>query len=248
MSASPKVPRAGSSTRAEDTAPAGRARRLTMAVRTLLVAAGLVLWFQTQKLISRRELPTDAVIGDRVHDWTASWHAYLVEHPAVADGLLIVSSLAIDLLAGFILLRAILGPSVRPFVGLFLVFLLRQVSQGLNALPAPPGMIWRDPGFPTLLVTYHVGNDFFFSGHTALAVFGAVELARLARSRWLLVAAVLLALFEAAVVLVLRAHWTMDVVAGAMVALWGAAASAWLAPPVDAALARWANRGRAGSG
>jgi len=47
------------------------------------------------------------------------------------------------------------------------------MAQATTALPAPPGMLWRDPGFPSLLVTYSVGNDFFFSGHTAFAVFGA---------------------------------------------------------------------------
>ena len=46
-------------------------------------------------------------------------------------------------------------------------------------MPAPPGIIWRHPGFPSLFVTYAVGNDFFFSGHTALAVFGAIQLASL---------------------------------------------------------------------
>ena len=43
-------------------------------------------------------------------------------------------------------------------------------------------MIWHDPGFPSFLVTYHVANDFFFSGHTAIAVFGAIELSRMRRN------------------------------------------------------------------
>ena len=33
-------------------------------------------------------------------------------------------------------------------------------------------------GVPSILVTYNVTTDFFFSGHTGLAVLGAVELAR----------------------------------------------------------------------
>jgi len=35
-------------------------------------------------------------------------------------------------------------------------------------------MIWHYPGFPSLLVTL-CRNDFFFSGHTAIAVFGAMS-------------------------------------------------------------------------
>jgi membrane-associated phospholipid phosphatase len=91
--------------------------------------------------------------------------------------------------------------------------------QAICALPPPPNMIWHYPGFPSLLVTYHVANDFFFSGHTAIAVFGAMELSRL-RRRWLTVVAVLIVVFEIAAVLILRAHYTMDVFAGMVAAFW----------------------------
>jgi membrane-associated phospholipid phosphatase len=111
---------------------------------------------------------------------------------------------------------------------------MRQILQAICALPAPPNMIWHDPGFPSLLVTYHVANDFFFSGHTAIAVFGAVELSRL-RHKWLTVAAIVTVLFEVAVVLILRAHYTMDVFTGLLAALWVARISARVAPTID----RW---------
>jgi len=75
-----------------------------------------------------------------------------------------------------LLVRWLFGPSVRPFLGLVLLLGLRQIMQAICALPAPPNMIWHYPGFPSLLVTYNVGNDFFFSGHTAIAVFGGIEL------------------------------------------------------------------------
>jgi membrane-associated phospholipid phosphatase len=88
----------------------------------------------------------------------------------------------------------------------------------LCSLPPPPGIIWHYPGFPSLLVTYGVANDFFFSGHTAIAVFGAIELARL-RRHWLTAAAICVVVFEIAAVLVLRAHYTMDVFTGALAAI-----------------------------
>jgi membrane-associated phospholipid phosphatase len=99
-----------------------------------------------------------------------------------------------------------------------MLLVTRQVMQALCSLPAPPGIIWHDPGFPSLLVTYGVANDFFFSGHTAIAVFGAIELARLRRA-WLTALAVCVVLFEIAAVLVLRAHYTMDVFTGALAAV-----------------------------
>jgi membrane-associated phospholipid phosphatase len=86
------------------------------------------------------------------------------------------------------------------------------------------------------VVTYGVANDLFFSGHTAIAVFGAVELARLGRP-WLGVLGMTIVLFEVATVLTLRAHYTMDVFTGAVTALLIAGAAATISPWCDRALA-----------
>jgi membrane-associated phospholipid phosphatase len=83
-----------------------------------------------------------------------------------------------------------------------------------------------------LLVTYDVANDYFFSGHTAIAVLGATELARLGRG-WVTAIAVLVVIFEVATVLVLRAHYTMDVFTGAIAALYVAYLVGRLSPPID---------------
>ena len=102
-------------------------------------------------------------------------------------------------------------------------------------MPAPPNAIWHAPGFPSLLVTYGVANDYFFSGHTAIAVLGATELVRLGRP-WLKAVAWLLALFEITTVIVLRAHYTMDVFAGIMTALCAAYLAGRMSPAIDSAL------------
>jgi membrane-associated phospholipid phosphatase len=93
-------------------------------------------------------------------------------------------------------------------------------------------MIWHYPGFPSLLVTYSVAGDFFFSGHTAIAVFAATEIARL-KKRWFTALAILVVLFEIVTVLVLRAHYTMDVFTGLIAALWIASFVEKLAAPID---------------
>jgi len=128
---------------------------------------------------------------------------------------------------------AIFGPSFAPFLAILIVFGLRQICQGLCTLPPPPGIIWRDPGFPALLVTYSVGNDFFFSGHTALAVLGAIEAAHFAPA-WLAVVAGAIALGEVIIVLVLRAHYTLDVVTGAFAAFLASEVAGRLSPAIDA--------------
>lgn len=201
--------------------------------RGTVVAAGLALWFWTQSLIGSRPPATGAHgIGDAVHAWTAPWNAWLEAHPGAADVLLIVSSACIDGLSLFLIAVAIFGRSIRPFLGLMLVFALRQLNQGLTSVTPPDGMIWRHPGFPSLLVTYDVSNDMFFSGHTALAVFGALELGR-AGGPGLKALALGLAVFEMLTVLVLRAHYTMDVYAGAITALLVGLLASSIAKPAD---------------
>ena len=207
----------------------GRSRKWLL--RLVLTAVVLALWFWTQSLIGARTPPA-AGLGDALHNLTAGLNSYFSQSPAAANALLIVSSALIDGLGLFLLSRWLFGGSIRPFLGLFLLMALRQLMQAICSLPPPPGMIWHYPGFPSLLVTYHVANDFFFSGHTAIAVFGAIELSRLHKN-WLTVAAVLLAVFEIATVLILRAHYTMDVFTGIVAALWIARLVERVSPRLD---------------
>ena len=186
-------------------------------LRLGLVAVSLVLWFWTQSLIAHR--PAPAKIGDGLHGLTASINSYLFSHPKAANGLLIGSSAIIDMLGILILANTIVGRSITPFLALIMLFALRQAVQGLCPLPPPDGMIWRHPGFPSLLVTYEVPNDLFFSGHTALAVLGACVIAK-AWGRIGIVLGLLIAFFEIATVVLLRAHYTMDIFTGAITALY----------------------------
>ena len=222
----------------------GAAGRVPWVARSLVVAVGLGLWFLTQSLIGSRALsPQDDLGGavlsqnDGLFTLTAPVNQLLHAHPQAADGLLVASSAVIDAVGIWLIAVSIFGRSMRPFLGLLMLFALRQLCQVLCVLPTPEGMIWREPGVPSLLVTYHVANDFFFSGHTAIAVFAATQLARLGRPAWLWLG-VAIALAEAATVIVLRAHYTMDVFAGAVAALWVADLADRLAPACDRLIAR----------
>jgi len=173
-------------------------------------------------------------IGDRIQTITAPANLYLHQHPAAANALLIVSSGIIDLLGIFLLSIWIFRGEARPFVGLVIVLGLRQLMQACVTLPAPPDAIWHYPGFPSLLVTYGVAYDYFFSGHTAIAVLGATELVRVSRGsligRWVTLAAVGIVVFEAATVVILRAHYTMDVFTGLVTGLYAAHLAERIAP------------------
>jgi len=199
--------------------------------RFLVVVVALVIWFWTQSLIGAKAACDDGV-GDVLHRLTARWHGFLLAKTKAADVLLIVSSLCIDTFGLSLIGLSVFGPSMGPFVAVILLFIMRQICQAICTLPPPPGMIWRHPGFPSLLVTYGVSNDLFFSGHTALAVLGAIEVSHLAPP-WLAVIVCVVAFLEAAVVLVLRAHYTLDVIAGALAAWFAADIAASITPAVD---------------
>ena len=204
-------------------------------LRAALVPLGLGGWFWTQARIGKRAFP-EGQIRDRLLDLTAPLHRFLLKRPDWADRVLIATSAMIDLLGISLVALAIFGPSVRPLLGLLLLFALRQLCQGLCALPPPDGMIWRDPGVPSLLVTYRTASDLFFSGHTAIAVYGCIELGHLGGPA-AAVGGVAIALVEATTVLALRAHYTMDVFAAAVTALWVWTVASTLAPGLDSFLA-----------
>lgn len=199
--------------------------------RLAIIGAALAIWFRTQKLIAANGADKNR-IGDAVHRLTARWHRHFLTHEKSAGRALVVSSFCIDALGLSLIAMSIFGPTFAPFIGIIIVFGLRQISQLCCTLPPPRGIIWRDPGFPTALVTYDVGNDFFFSGHTALAVLGAIEICRIG-PWWLGALAVIVALGEALIVLVLRAHYTMDVITGALAAWLAADLAGRIAPVLD---------------
>lgn len=204
-------------------------------VKCLVIVVGLGAWFLTQAWIARRPFPQGG-LHDRVHELTEPINRWLQTHPRHADILLIVTSALIDLAGVALLLSSLIGPSFGPFLGLLILFALRQACQGLCALPPPPGMIWRHPGVPSLLVTYGTATDLFFSGHTAIATYGGLEIAHHG-GLWGVIIGTALVVIEATTVLILRAHYTMDVFAGAVTALWVWTVAQTLAPGVDALFA-----------
>jgi hypothetical protein len=220
-------------------------RASAIALRLAAIAAALGLWYGSQSLIGARGFP-EGGLGDGLHQVTAGTHGWLAAVPLRADCLLVMSSLVIDAVGIFLLASSLFGPTVRPFLGLFLIFALRQAMQALTALPPPDGMIWRHPGVPSMLVTYGVATDLFFSGHTSIAVWGGLEISRLP-FRGAALLGLVVALFEATTVIILRAHYTMDVFTGVVVALLvNAYADRW-ARPIDQWLDRLASSSVVGS-
>jgi membrane-associated phospholipid phosphatase len=190
-----------------------------------MIIAGLAAWFSTQALLGARPNPGNK-IDDALHEWTAAVNEFLHENSHWSTGLLIGSSAIFDFSGVFLLGSFLFGSTLRPFLALLILFLTRQICQALIALPSPEGMIWYHPSFPSLFVTYYVTNDLFFSGHTGITVIAAVELFQV-NSRVGKLLGVLFVLLEISAIIVLRAHYTMDIFAGAIMALLASVVAGW---------------------
>jgi len=67
------------------------------------------------------------------------------------------------------------GKSGRLPITLAIFYITRALIQKIMFMPYPQGWYWYDPGFPSLVVPYGRGSDFFFSGHTGFMVICASE-------------------------------------------------------------------------
>ena len=210
---------------------------LEVAIRIGFVVVSVALWFYSQAKISTCKPPplADSPIGDRLHTWSTPWHTWLTARRERSSRLLIITSAGIDVFGVYLLAATIFGSSIRPIVALLIVLALRQFCQYLVSLPAPAGVVWHHPGFPSLFVTYHVANDYFFSGHTAIAAAATMQLAHVA-PWWVVTLALLGTIIEAGSVIVLRAHYTMDVFAAIFATVAADTAATWLAPGIDSLL------------
>src|SRR5215467_7008945 len=100
-------------------------------IRTLFVALGIIAWYATQALLAKRvpKVAYEVPLTDGIHVLTARIHHRYFTNEAAGNRLLISSSLVIDLLGAYLLGSAIFGESIRPYVGLVMVFTLRQICQ-----------------------------------------------------------------------------------------------------------------------
>jgi len=145
-------------------------------VRAVGVLLGMAIWFTTQSLLGHRVSTPTSGIGDYVLDLLGPYNLWLHSHMRVADGLLIATSLVIDALVVscflvvvtllysmklFTISLSLFGVSSRPFLATFITLIVRQACQGMCSLPSPYGIIWHNPGFPSLFVTYSVTRSFF---------------------------------------------------------------------------------------
>jgi hypothetical protein len=218
--------------------------RSPLLVRTMQVlAAGsaYAMWRLTQYLL---EASRGSITGftDHSHELLAGANAYLNAHPVLADVILALSSFEVDLAGLSLVVFFFTRRESRPLLTLWLILILRQVCQATISVPAPEGMIWHYPGFPSVIVTYGTSTDFFFSGHMALATAVACELTVQRAPRWKQAMAWSFAGLQAIVILSMRFHYFTDVAAGFFAAIVATQLAEGLSHRIDERFAPWTVR------
>lgn len=209
-----------------------------IAPQIALLVACYAAWIITQHLLEIMR-GHSATLTDHTHILLAPVNAWLNAHSLIANVILAISSFEVDLSGVMMAFFFFRKKQSRPILSLFLLLIMRQLCQASISLPPPSGMIWRYPGFPTLIVTYTTSTDFFFSGHMAMATLLAAELrAQGRRDRETFVAWCVLPV-QAFVILAMRFHYITDVVAGFLAALVASAVATQLGGMLDDRMARW---------
>ena len=181
--------------------------------RLFLLLTAYFLWHLSQQFLST-DVKTEFLIVDRLHDssFFTMINEYLANNSFIAAANFILTSLLIDMNVLYIAYRYLKTNNFKKtmFI-LFGGFMCRQLCQYINRLPVPNNMVWFDPGFPAFLVTYVVENDFFFSGHTYVALSVGIAIVSGSKNIFVKMYGIFFILYEILFIISIRAHYFMDI-------------------------------------
>jgi len=173
-------------------------------------------------IVGRTSVPDNepACIVDNVQGLLDDVNYFILHNTGWRDALQIICSLFMDVLflstAGYWVL---FGKTSRLILTILLFYGVRTVVQKMWFSPFPPGFWWYDPGFPSLVVPYGRGSDFFFSGHIGFVVICGTEWAR-AKNWAMVVFAWVGGIYTAFILLSYQVHYSIDIFTGLVFAHW----------------------------
>ena len=176
-----------------------------------VIISALVIWHLSQIFISSA-VNTDNRMIDRLHDLSVirSMNKYLKDNIDITKFHFILTSLLIDINGTYIALKFLYSNDYKPTIILLGGIILRQICQFINSSPMPENVIWLDPNFPAIIVTYYATNDFFFSGHTYISICAGMEIMKI-NSVFAKLYAILFIFYEIMFIIVINGHYFMDI-------------------------------------
>ena len=157
-------------------------------------------------------------------------NAYFTENKSQLHGLMIFSSLLMDIIVGCLFTYFLCAKQISVWripLEFALFYGIRFFCLTIFAIETPAGFYWEYPGFPSLTVPYGWTNDFFYSGHSGACVLCLCEFKSMGKrvdGLWrkccfsLQTLSVLSLGFQVFLMLVTRGHYSIDLISGAVFA------------------------------
>ena len=159
--------------------------------------------------------PDNNCYYDVVHDWAKPLNYYFRGNEGFNKFLCILGSLTIDIL--FLISYytwAVYSIDWRFGINTMLFYGIRYILNEVARLDAPNLMYFPYPGFPSIVVGYIQGSDFFFSGHCGFPVVCMMEFIWL-KKFWIAGYALCVTCVEFLLMcLTSREHYTIDIIVG----------------------------------
>jgi hypothetical protein len=172
-------------------------------------------------------------LWDGFFELTTPINEFFNENKEPKNAILIFSSFLIDvLLVWFCVRYALWGRTSRQIIFFILFYGTRAAIQSFFLMRIPPGYCWDYPGFPSLAVSYEKTSDFFYSGHVGVMLFCALE-HRWLGNRYMMWVALFVVFMESLIMIVLRGHYSIDIISGLVFAHYYWIVSEWISLHVD---------------
>lgn len=206
-------------------------------IRLAIVNLCATFWFIYRHFYSKtihewtsRYCFEDKLLREVFHDLTM----YISQNLNIRDILTITGSNLLDVfVVSFMFVYVLNGKSWKPFLHLGMFYALRgAIIQSVFLLEFYDTLLFANPGFPSLIVPFDRAPDFFYSGHVGCALIVGLSLHDMGYNEMFWVG-LILAIYEAFVMTVLRAHYSIDVIFGLLVAHYLYFVAGKLSPWID---------------
>jgi len=158
---------------------------------------------------------------------------YLEKNHHARNLLIFLSSLLIDLIViTTCTMWSVNGKSFKFIISVVCFYLFRMLVQKMYQMPYPDKYIFADPGFYSLTVSYLKTNDFFFSGHVGIPLLCAHEY-KVNNLNSLMIFCIFASFLEAFVMISTGGHYSVDILAGWLFALYFIKIATFVAKNID---------------
>ena len=184
-------------------------------IKLSLSAVIIILFgvFNNVRVISSPQ-PENKCYFDVVHSWFTPLNYFYRGNKNFRAFLMIVAGLLLDITFLFSFIAwSIYAVDWRFGVNMLLFYGIRYLANETERLSVPNLMHFEYPGFPSIVVGYVPGDDFFFSGHCGFPMVNMMEYIWL-RKYWLAAFCAFTTSFEMFLMLSNRGHYIVDIIVG----------------------------------